>query len=117
MRGCLDRFVSGTVAVQTRPLKPAAYVRQCGVRFEVVRGDGVHVTRRNEARGAAPRLRRAWRTSDVVVASALARAARRAEYRTSPSVDLLKAGLKLERRWKIRFSGFRPISASIAVRQ
>lgn len=51
--GCLDRFVSGTLAVQTCPLKPAAYVRQCGVRFGVVRGDGVHVTCRNETRGVA----------------------------------------------------------------
>jgi len=54
--GWLDRFVSGTLTVQTCPLKPAAYVRRCGVRFEVVRGDGVHVTRWNETRTA--RLRR-----------------------------------------------------------
>lgn len=55
--GWLDRFVSGTLAVQTCPLKPAAYVRRCGVRFEVVRGDGVHVTRWNETRTARLRQR------------------------------------------------------------
>ncbi|XP_019890056.1 uncharacterized protein LOC105288127 isoform X4 [Ooceraea biroi] len=86
-------------------LNRATYVRQCSVRFEVVRGDGVHVTRRDEharrvARASSPT------TSRTIVWYWLARhrtATRWVEYRTSLSVDLLKAGWKLEQRWKILF--------------
>jgi len=87
--GWLDGFVSGTLAVQTCPLKPAAYVRRCGVRFEVVRGG----TKRELRAFADDR-------------SALACVARWAEYRASLSVDLLKADWNWNESGKFDFRDF-----------
>lgn len=84
--GACRRFVSETLAVQTR-LKPTAYVRQCGVKFEVIRGDGVHVTRTKRAPSPTT-----TRTTTIVRYWPVPWAAHWVEYRTSPSVDLLKAG-------------------------
>lgn len=85
--GSSRRFVSGTLAVQTR-LKPTAYVRQCGVKFEVIRGDGVHVTRW-KLNAHLSRRRRRRRSFDI---GPCREPYIGLEYRTSPSVDLLKAG-------------------------
>lgn len=92
-------------------LNRAAYVRQCSVRFEVVRGDGVHVTRRvgTNTRATPRRAARVFTDDEQDDRLVLARTGWYRLYMLGWISNelvcwLIKSCLKLGQRWKIRFS-------------